>query len=434
MSLPVHAQQTYGGDILWEVLEDSLRTRDLAVSGDSTIYLVGGDGLHVWRRSDPGTFHVVKDGSTPYDVILMASNGRFFFSDRDLRMSTDYGQSTPVVVDRGEAIIQTRSGALVAATDNLGVERSTDGGDSWTVIGRTDPVFQSVFGRFFAQSPPTPELPHGRLVVVGLGGAAVSEDDGLSWAATNLVAFFGYDAEHVVYSDARGAFFTLMNGPVDDDGPTNGVVRTSTDGRMWETVGRLPAAGRQLVGRLAAGADGSLWGVLSSAEDFTESGGVYRSLDGGVTWEEVSRFLGEEIVGAPLQVEDIVIDWEGRVWVGCSQGQPGRRTNGAVMRTVEAITASVEEPGKPSEAVLGAPYPNPTTGAMTVPLVLAAPAEVRVAVVDLLGREVAVLAEGTRTAGTYALTFETAGLPAGVYVVRAAVGGVTETQRVTVAR
>ncbi|MEO1077542.1 MAG: T9SS type A sorting domain-containing protein, partial [Bacteroidota bacterium] len=68
------------------------------------------------------------------------------------------------------------------------------------------------------------------------------------------------------------------------------------------------------------------------------------------------------------------------------------------------------------------------------PLVLGEASEVHVAVVDLLGREVAVLAEGTRAAGTYALTFETAGLPAGVYVVRAAIGGVTETQRVTVAR
>ncbi|MEL6706347.1 MAG: T9SS type A sorting domain-containing protein, partial [Bacteroidota bacterium] len=65
---------------------------------------------------------------------------------------------------------------------------------------------------------------------------------------------------------------------------------------------------------------------------------------------------------------------------------------------------------------------------------LPAAGDARLSVVDVRGREVAVLAEGTRTAGTYALTFETAGLPAGVYVVRAAVGGVTETQRVTVAR
>src|SRR5690606_11366692 len=89
--------------------------------------------------------------------------------------------------------------------------------------------------------------------------------------------------------------------------------------------------------------------------------------------------------------------------------------------------------------------PNPTAGATEVPLVLARPAAVEAVVYDALGRRVAVLASGWYEAGRHALTLDPAeaGLPAGVYLVRAAVsaeggtagGGVRIlTQRVTLTR
>ncbi|MEL6771643.1 MAG: T9SS type A sorting domain-containing protein [Bacteroidota bacterium] len=171
--------------------------------------------------------------------------------------------------------------------------------------------------------------------------------------------------------------------------------------------------------------------------DNVPQGEVWRSVDGGVTWQSVGAFDGEALVGNRLIVRDVVIGPESRVWVGFSQGVGGPFKKGLLVRTVEAVAASgvAGEPATPSEAlVLGTPYPNPGTGAVTVPVALVEPAGVRVAVVDVLGREVAVVTEGTRAAGTDMLTFETRGLPAGVYVVRATVGGVVATRRVTVAR
>lgn len=417
-----------GDSILWEVVENATDVRDLSVSGDSTVYLTGGRGTWVWRRSGPDRF-VEINARRNFGSILMASNGWLFLVSADLRISKDYlgvGGETPVAVDLGKAVIETHSGALIAATDNLGVERSTDGGDSWTVIGRDDPIFQSVFGRAFAQSPPTPELPHGRLVVAGLGGAAVSTDDGLTWQSSNLTRFFGYDSEDVIYSAVHDAFYTYMNGPVEDGGSEKGVVRESTDGRTWTTRGRLPADIFGFVGRLAAGPDGSLWGVMVSGQDTTQFGAVYRSLDRGATWENVGQFDGRELIGEPFHMEDVVIDWEGRVWVG---------TQRTVLRSVEpAASASEEVPGKPSDSVLGVPYPNPTQDAVTVPLTLVQPAEARVVVYDVLGREVAVLAGGAQAAGTHTLVIETAAWPAGAYLIRATVDGVTETRPVTVSR
>ena len=54
-----------------------------------------------------------------------------------------------------------------------------------------------------------------------------------------------------------------------------------------------------------------------------------------------------------------------------------------------------------------------------MPFALAGPAEVRIEVHDVLGRRVAVLADGAYAAGTYRVRFEAGHLPSGLYLVRA---------------
>ena len=78
-------------------------------------------------------------------------------------------------------------------------------------------------------------------------------------------------------------------------------------------------------------------------------------------------------------------------------------------------------------------HPNPTAGRATVTLALAKAAEVRAAVYDVLGREVAVLHAGPLAAGSHRLAFDSA-LPTGVYLVRATGYGLRAAQRVTVVR
>jgi hypothetical protein len=79
--------------------------------------------------------------------------------------------------------------------------------------------------------------------------------------------------------------------------------------------------------------------------------------------------------------------------------------------------------------------PNPEAGAATVTLMLPTEMQhVRVTVHDVLGRQTALVHRGPRPAGVTALALDVGGLPAGVYVVRALVDGVTAAQRVTVLR
>ena len=84
---------------------------------------------------------------------------------------------------------------------------------------------------------------------------------------------------------------------------------------------------------------------------------------------------------------------------------------------------------------LGAAYPNPSSGRVTVPFGLAEAAHVRLAVYDALGREVAVLVDRQVEAGAHEAALGASSLPAGVYLVRLTTdGGLAQAQRLTVVR
>ena len=106
--------------------------------------------------------------------------------------------------------------------------------------------------------------------------------------------------------------------------------------------------------------------------------------------------------------------------------------------TAAPTLASVEADTSPAAFALEA-YPNPFTGHTSVRFSLAERSEVRVMVYDMLGREVARLAEGVREAGSHRARLSSRGLAAGVYVIQATVesaGGqeTAVTRRVTVLR
>src|SRR5690606_1642755 len=77
--------------------------------------------------------------------------------------------------------------------------------------------------------------------------------------------------------------------------------------------------------------------------------------------------------------------------------------------------------------------PNPFARQTTISYEVAASAPVRLAIYDVLGREVAVLVDARQEAGTHGAVFEAAGLAAGTYVYRLVVGNDVQTGRMTLA-
>ena len=95
--------------------------------------------------------------------------------------------------------------------------------------------------------------------------------------------------------------------------------------------------------------------------------------------------------------------------------------------------AGQEGPGA-GGPVLHPVAPNPVRGRAAVEYELAAPAGVRVELYDVLGRRVAVLAQGPRGAGPQAVALEAGALGAGTYVVRLTAGAETRSRRLVVVR
>ena len=74
---------------------------------------------------------------------------------------------------------------------------------------------------------------------------------------------------------------------------------------------------------------------------------------------------------------------------------------------------------------------NPTT---SIPYTLPQQTGVRLAVYDVLGREVAVLVDTTMPAGQHTVRFDAVGLPSGLYLYRLVAGNFVETRTMVLLR
>ena len=85
----------------------------------------------------------------------------------------------------------------------------------------------------------------------------------------------------------------------------------------------------------------------------------------------------------------------------------------------------------PTEFELGSNYPNPFNPETVIPFAVPEQAHVRMAVYDLLGREVALLLDEVKSVGRYELKWQAGRFPSGVYIVRMQAGSTVEIRRVT---
>lgn len=95
------------------------------------------------------------------------------------------------------------------------------------------------------------------------------------------------------------------------------------------------------------------------------------------------------------------------------------------------LTAVSEKPVEPSVFSLGQNYPNPFNPTTQIDYNVPESSHVTLRVYDVLGREVATLVNGEKTAGSYEATFNGERLPSGVYFYTLKAGSYAATKKMT---
>lgn len=134
---------------------------------------------------------------------------------------------------------------------------------------------------------------------------------------------------------------------------------------------------------------------------------------------------------------ELVASANGRARVALTPEAPVRR-----LRLIVGTAAYAEEAARavaPARTALGAAYPNPSAGAVSVEYELAGAGPVEMAVYDVLGRRVRTLVTGRQAAGKHAAQWDgrsASGGPvaSGLYLVRLRAGGSAYTRPVTIVR
>ncbi len=104
-----------------------------------------------------------------------------------------------------------------------------------------------------------------------------------------------------------------------------------------------------------------------------------------------------------------------RIWDVFMQHEAIQR--GISLAGFEPVVTAVE-PESPQPTLLLENYPNPFSSRTEIHYHLSQTGKVRLAIYDLLGREVSVLVDERKTPGEYAVTFEAGSLPSGLYFYR----------------
>ena len=299
------------------------------------------------------------------------------------------------------------------------------------------------FPESWADVPPSPMLPDGRLVLGVDNGNYYSDDFGRSWIESNRYpGYYGYSFTFLPIPGHPygGALFAGLNnyrraGPdnsaeihrSDDGGVTYRTVYAFTTEEVGLSVRETHPTRSEYVSytMLLATPDGALWAGVAKAQGPRPRGGIMRSTDQGETWHRADAgFVGidDSGGGGGYQVLQMRLARDGRLYAATSYGM--WRTTG--------VAVSAETPAADPARLGVSVRPNPARDRTSV-VVRGDGSAVRVVALDVRGREVAVVFEGVAQ-GERTVSVDTSEWPAGVYVVRAGAGGQTASARLTVAR
>ena len=272
----------YGG-LRWRNIGPHRGGRVVAVAGhptDRAVFFMGSTGGGVWRTTNAGvTWQNLTDGQ-----LGSASVGALALAPSD---------PSVVYVGMGESCIRSN----VSVGD--GLYGSRDGGRTWRSLGlgqtehiarvrvhpaRPDLVYVAALGHAFGANPER--------------GVYRSKDGGEHF---EQVLFRDQDTGAIDLSmDPHSpsvlyaALWQARRYPwkMDSGGPGSGLFRSLDGGDTWEELSHRPGLPEGTLGRIGVSASGARAGRIWALVENREGGGLYRSDDYGDNWQAVNRESG----------------------------------------------------------------------------------------------------------------------------------------------
>jgi hypothetical protein len=115
----------------------------------------------------------------------------------------------------------------------------------------------------------------------------------------------------------------------------------------------------------------------------------------------------------------------------CSRGLGGLRSDMGAYGGGDTTSVGIFDniPSLPGQFILRQNFPNPFNAQTTIRFTLSEARNVQLTVYNLLGRQIQILVDEDRTAGSHTVTFDASGHASGVYFYRLQAGKTVETKR-----
>ncbi len=366
------------------------------------------------------------------DQVVFLNNQRGYIAESNgtLLITSDGGESwiQRKVSTRSLLSVSAVDDSLVWVSNDSGtVYRSVDGGITWHSVMVTNLPFSLYTVQFVDSANGWISGNYEMGGYIGYGGIFHSTDGGFSWREqyADTTDYFSYLG--------NGFFIDKSHGYVADQYV---ILQTSDGGITWtpSEIGGRSAASISFTdslngwaacdeGFLGKSNDGGLnWSLsrpISSYNGFTsiffvdtsdgwvcdDQGRIIHTSDDGLTWS-VQR---SDSSGRPIINSIFFIDKNDGWAVG----------NGIILHTTNGGVTAVREPSaQPSSFRLMQNYPNPFNPSTAISFQLSAVSYVSLEIYDVLGREVATLADDKETVGLHTVTWNASRYASGVYFYR----------------
>ncbi len=358
--------------------------KNIVFSGDSLIIASTPSGVQKYNRISKMWKNI---GLHKVEAVSITQSNTLYAATRDdgLFKSTNFGLDWSMLDVAGDTILPTFN--VLAINDDsifissaywMNARRTIDGGNSWEILPIKNG--ETLRGLFYRNDT----LWLTGVLNSGIANLYRSLDFGVTY--DSLISGASSNQTHSPFVVTNSGYIFFVN--KDESFSNPGIFRSKNYGLNWEQV---------LSGTIN-------WTVYADDNGLvltgSESGRIFVSQNFGDSWTIINQPAG-------TLVTDIKKDNQGKIFFGTLSGG---------LFEVDVIT-SIEVPSftRPQSYFLFQNYPNPFNPSTKISWQSPVESLQTLKVIDVLGREVAVLVDEYKPAGKYELEFDASALPSGVY-------------------